>query len=86
MTSPNQTFYTLDDLQAQKESLRAELDKKGEQVGTLWNNLFSPKKANTKGELVTSIISNSITAIDTFMLAKKLITKYGNLFKRKKRR
>ena len=48
--------------------------------------MFTPKSANTKGELVANIVSNSITAFDTFMLVRKLMGKYSGLFRRKKKR
>lgn len=82
----NRTYYTLDDIQARKDELQGEIRKKGEQIGTLWNSLFIPKKASTKGELVANIITNSITAFDTFMLMRKLIGKYGWLFRSKRKR
>ena len=82
----NKAYYTLDDIQSRKDELQSEIHKKGEQIGLLWNSLFTPKKTNTKGELIASIITNSITAFDTFMLVRKLMSKYGGLFKSKKKR
>lgn len=86
MTSNNRTYTTLEDIQLHKDELQTEIQKRNEQIGTLWNMLFTPKKANTKGELVANIISNSITAFDTFMLVRKLMGKYDFLFKGKKKR
>lgn len=77
---------TIEEIQARKEELRTEIHKKNDEIGSLWNNLFVPKKANTKGELVANIISNSITAFDTFMLMRKLFTQYGHLFGHRKKK
>lgn len=79
------SFNTLEDIQARKDELQEEIHKSNEQIGSLWNGLFTQKKANTKGELITSIISKSITAFDAFMLVRKLMMQYGHLFKKKKK-
>jgi hypothetical protein len=79
-------YHTLEDVQLRKEELQAEIEKQNEEIGALWSGLFAPRRANTKGELITNIISNSITAFDAFMLVRKLMTQYGSLFGKKKRR
>ena len=80
------SYNTLAEIQAHKDELRTEIRKKSEQIGTTWNSLFAPQKASTRGELVTSIISNSITAFDAFMLVRKLMSRYGSLFRGRKKR
>ncbi|NPD91338.1 hypothetical protein [Xylanibacter muris] len=82
---PN-TYHTLEDIQTKKEELHAQLQSKGEQIAVIWEELFVPKKTSTKGEFVTSIISNSITAFDAFMLVRKIMKQYGSIFSRKKKR
>jgi len=80
---------TLDEIRARKEELYAEIAKKEEVIASTWESLWEPQKANTKGEMVTHIIANSITAVDAFLTMRKLISRYGHLFgvgKRKKRR
>ncbi len=86
MASFNTTYYTLSDIQARKRELQAEINKKGEQISDLWTKFFTPPKANTKGEMVATIISNGITAFDTFMLVRKLMNRYGHLFGGKRKR
>ena len=86
MIKDSRAYYTLEDIQLRKEELQQELQKKSEEISCLWNGLFTPKKANTKGELVANIISNSITAFDTFMLVRKLMGKYGFIFRNKKKK
>lgn len=83
----NIPLYTrLSDVQARKEQLRKDIHKANGQIGDLWASLFAHKKPNTKGEMVTSIISYSVTAFDAFMLVNKLMRQYGHLFGRKKKR
>lgn len=80
------TYMTLEDIQARKKELLTQLNKDSEQFSAKWHYLFAPKANRTKTELVGSIITNSITAIDTFLLVRKLLNNYGGLFglKRKK--
>ena len=79
------TFKTLEDLQQRKEELHAAIHEEGQQASKLWHGLADPKPASTKGELVANLIANSITAIDAFLLVRKLMKTYGSLFRRKKR-
>ena len=53
---------TLEEIRARKEELHAEIQKKEEVIASTWESLWQPTKANTKGEMVTHIIANSITA------------------------
>lgn len=79
------TFNTLEDLQLRKNELQGEIHKANKTIGKLWGELFVVKKAGTKGELITSIVSKSITAFDAFMLVRKLVKQYGHLFAKKKK-
>lgn len=83
---PEKNYHTLEDIRARKEKLAADIQADNERFGTLWNGLITPHKANTKGEWVSTLISNSITAIDAFLLVRKLMKNYGHLFGRRKRR
>ena len=80
---------TLEEIRASKEELHAEIQKKEEMIASTWESLWVPTKANSKGEMVTHIIANSITAIDAFLTMRKLVSRYGHLFgigRRKKKR
>ncbi len=77
---------TLEYIEEQKLALSKAISKKGEEIGAVWHTLVTPKRATTKGELVTSIISNGITAFDTFMLVRKLMNRYGHLFSRRSKK
>lgn len=83
MPTPN--YNTLEDIELRKDELRVQLQGKSEKIGDLWRDLFLPKTANTKGELIANLISNSVTAIDAFLLVRKLMKTYSWLFQRKKR-
>lgn len=80
------TFTTIEEIQLQKEELRTKLHENSELLGHIWNEITSDNKPTTRGEMVTSIISKSITAFDAFMLARKLVMQYGRIFHRKKRK
>lgn len=79
-------YNTLEDIALRKDELKAQLHDNSEKVGTLWHSLWTPKEANTKGELIANLVSNSITAIDAFILVRKLMKTYGWLFGRRKRK
>jgi hypothetical protein len=82
---PQPTYSTLEDIQQRKEAVQANIQKDNERIGLLWHDLTAPQKSDTKGELIANLISNSITAIDAFLLVRKLMKSYGHLFGKKKR-
>lgn len=73
-------YNTLEEVTLRKEELHNQIQKQNEAIGTLWGELTEPKKAGTKGELISNIISNAITAFDAFMLVKKLTGQYRDFF------
>ncbi len=81
-----QKYHTLEDIRLRKEQLSAELQKENEEFGKRWNSLFVKRSEVTKGEWVSSIVANSITAIDTFLLVRKLMKSYGHIFGKNKKR
>ncbi|SEA08590.1 hypothetical protein SAMN04487851_102245 [Prevotella sp. tc2-28] len=83
---PQSTYSTLEQIQQRKEALHANIQKDNEQIGLLWHQLTAPQKSDSKGELIANLISNSITAIDAFLLVRKLMKSYGHLFGKKKRK
>ena len=87
---PNTTpaYTTLEQLQQRKGELRASLQGESQKIGELWHGLTAPKPDSSKGEMIASLVTNSITAIDAFLLVRKLMKTYGtigNLFRRKKK-
>ena len=83
---PQSTYSTLEQIQQRKEALHVNIQKDNEQIGLLWHQLTAPQKSDSKGELIANLISNSITAIDAFLLVRKLMKSYGHLFGKKKRK
>lgn len=83
---PKPTYHTLEEIQLRKEKLLSDIEKEGDQIGIVWRTLYAPQKASSKGELVANLLSNSITAIDGFLLVRKLMKTYGYIFSRKKKR
>lgn len=81
---PISPFNTLTDLQLRKDELAAQIHTESDKISDLWHSLFLPKQSQTKGEFVANLISNSITAIDGFLLVRKLFKTYGYLFGRKR--
>ncbi len=86
MANTTQSYNTLEDIQLKKDELKGKIHKKNEQIADLWSELVTPKRASNRGELVTNVISNCITAFDTFMFVRKLMARYSSFFSRKRRR
>ena len=80
------SYSSLEEIQARKEKLKDEIHQQSGQISTLWHDLVTPQESNSKGELIAHLISNSITAIDAFLLVRKLMKNYGSLFGRKRKR
>ena len=83
---PKPTYHTLEEIQIHKEELQSNIQQENDQIGILWRTLFAPQKASSKGELVANLVANSITAIDGFLLVRKLMKSYGRIFSRKKKK
>ena len=79
-------YNTLEDIELRKDELLARLNYNSDKVGNLWRSLWVPQKSESKGELIANLVSNSITAIDAFILVRKLMKTYGWLFGRDKRK
>lgn len=74
-------YTTLEEIRARKDQLGDALMRDSEKISSLWNGLFVRQENSTKGEYIASIIANSITAIDAFLLVRKLMKNYGGLFR-----
>ena len=77
-------YHSLEEIQARKAELQTSISKDSEQIGSLWHELVTPSKSSSKGELIAHLVTNSVTAIDGFLLVRKLIRGYGYIFGRKK--
>ena len=74
------TYHTLEEIQLRRDQLHEAIEHDTELIGTMWDNLFKKQEDSTRAEYITSIVANSITAIDTFLMVRKLIKNYGNIF------
>lgn len=73
-------YTSLEDIQARKDQLSEEINSDSNKFGAKWHQLFAPKATNSKAEMVGNLISNSLTAIDAFLLVRKLVKSYGSIF------
>ena len=80
------SFNTLEEIRLRKEELEDQIQKDNSQISSLWNQVFVKREDTTKGDYIASIVTNSITVIDLFLLFRKLKKNYGSLFGRRKRR
>jgi len=82
-------YRNLEEIRLRKEELAEAIQKDSDQFTTLWNQTFIKREGNTKGQFISGLIANSITAVDAFLLIRKLMKNYGSLFgktsKKKKR-
>lgn len=83
---PKKQYNTLEEIQQRKAEILSQIREDNRQFTTLKNSLFVPQKDSNKGEWIASLITNSVTAIDAFLLIRKLTKNYGFLFGHKKRK
>lgn len=83
-----QAPQTLDEIRERKDQLLEQLNADNTEFGTKWHQLFVSKESSSKAEFVSGLIANSITAIDAFLVVRKLLKNYGSIFgfKKKKRK
>jgi hypothetical protein len=82
---PTTGYRSLEEIEARKAELQSHISEDSEQISTLWHELVKPQPSASKGELIANLVSNSITIIDGFLLARKLMKTYGSLFGRKRK-
>ncbi len=90
MTTEKETYHTLEEIQLRRDQLNEAIEHESDVIADKWNELFVKKEESSKGEYIASIISNTVTAIDAFILVRKLMKNYSGVFSffksRKKRR
>ncbi len=83
------TYNTLEEIRLRKDQLSEAIETDNEKIGTLWNSIFTKREDSTKGEYIASMVTNTITAVDAFLLVRKLIKNYSgilSLFSRNKKK
>ena len=73
-------YHSLDEIRLRKEELAEAIQQDSTKFSTLWNQTFIKREGSTRSEYISGLIANSITAIDAFLLIRKLVKGYGNLF------
>lgn len=88
-TTDPQPYNTLDEIRLRKEQLGDAIQRDSEQIASKWVQLFATKEDSTKGQYIATLVANSVTAIDAFLMVRKLMKNYGGLvsiFQGKKKR
>ena len=64
------------EIRERKDTLLDELQADNQKFTSLWNQLFIKREESSKSEFIGGIIANSITAIDVFLMVRKLLKSY----------
>jgi hypothetical protein len=84
--NPTPVYHTLEDIRQRKEQLYKELQHDSQQFSTLWGQVFKSRKDSNRSEFIGSVVANSVTAVDVFLLIRKLLKTYGKVFKKGKKK
>ena len=77
------TYHTLEEIRQRKDELLDQMQGDNKQFTTVWNQIFVKRENNTKGDYIASLVTNSVTLIDLFLLFRKLRKNYKSLFGKK---
>ena len=83
---PAQDFRTLEEIRLRKDELISQIQDDNKKFTSLWNQTFIKREGNTKSDYISGLIANSVTAIDIFLVVRKLIKNYRGLFGKNSRR
>ena len=78
------TFRTLEEIRQRKDELLDQMQDDNKQFTTVWNQIFVKRENTTKGDYIASLVTNSVTVIDLFLLFRKLRKNYKSLFGKKR--
>lgn len=76
---PQHTYRTLEEIRQRKDELLDQIQTDNKQFGTLWGELFVKRENSSKGDYIASLVTNSVTVIDLFLLYRKLKKNYGGI-------
>ncbi len=82
------TYRTLEEIRQRKDELLVNMQENNKQFSKLWNDIFVKSENSSRGDYIASLVSNSVTVIDLFLLYRKLRKNYGSIasfFSKKKR-
>jgi hypothetical protein len=81
MPTNTESYNTLEEIQLRRNQLSEAIEHDRDLIADKWGELFKTNENPTKGEFIATLITNSITAIDAFLLARKMMKNYSGLFK-----
>ena len=81
---PEPAYRTLEEIRLRKEQIYEGIQQDSRQFSTLWSQIFVKRSETSRGEFVASLIANSFTAVDAFLLVRKLLKNYRGLFGKKR--
>ena len=73
-------FRTLEEIRLRKEEMIDQIQEDSTKFSGLWNQTFIKREGNTKGDYISGLIANSVTAIDIFLVVRKLMKNYKYIF------
>ena len=73
------TYRTLEEIRQRKDELIDQIQTDNKQFSTLWGELFIKREDSSRGDYIASLVTNSVTIIDLFLLYRKLKKSYGGL-------
>lgn len=74
------SYNTLEEICLRKDQLADLIDEDTEKMATMWASLFRKDENASRGEQIATLVANSVTAIDAFLLVRKLMKNYSGLF------
>ena len=77
---PAQEFRTLEEIRLRKDELIEQIQEDNTKFTGLWNQTFIKSEGNTKADYISGLIANSVTAIDIFLVVRKLMKNYKSIF------
>ena len=77
-------YRTLEEIRQRKDELLDQMQADNKQFTTVWNQIFVKRENNTKGDYIASLVTNSVTVIDLFLLFRKLRKNYKSQFGKKR--
>lgn len=77
--NPQPIYRTLEKIRQRKDELLEQIQTDNKQFTTLWNQLFVKREETSRGDYIASLVTNSVTIIDLFLLYRKLKKSYGGL-------
>jgi hypothetical protein len=82
-----QSYHTLEEIRQRKDELLDQMQSDNKKFTTLWGQIFVKRDGASRGDYIASLVTNSVTIIDLFLLYRKLRKNYGgivNLFRKGK--